>query len=270
MTSLTDRSRNVARQVPQAVRNLRYFSHGFRYARGMAPPTSTSAAPAPPREPSRLEAYFDAHQDGPGIWKWRHYFDVYDRYFARFVGQEVHVVEIGIYSGGSLAMWRDYFGEGCRVHGVDIEPACRAYESEHVDVFIGDQADPAFWARFREQVPTVDVVIDDGGHLAHQQIATLEALLPHLSPGGVYLCEDVHHPPNDFLAYMDGFARALHRGREEPSGFQQQVASIHQYPFVIVIEKPIRPVEPFDDAHRGSVWEPPSFWDRADEAARRR
>jgi Methyltransferase domain len=270
MTSLADRSRVLARQIPQVVRNLRNFSHGFRYGRAMAPPTPPRPTPAPPCEPSRLEAYFDAHQDGPGIWKWRHYFDVYDRHFSRFVGHEVHVVEIGIYSGGSLGMWRDYFGDGCRVHGVDIEPACRAYEGEHVEVFIGNQADPAFWARFREQVPVVDVVIDDGGHQAHQQIATLEALLPHISPGGVYLCEDVHHPPNEFLAYMDGFARALHRGGEESSGFQQHVASIHQYPFVIVIEKPVHPVERFDDPQRGSKWEPPAFWERAEQAAGRR
>jgi hypothetical protein len=270
MTSLADRSRVLARQVPQAARNLRTFNRGFRYGRALTRPTDPRATAAVPRDPSRLEAYFDAHEEGPGIWKWRHYFDVYDRHLSPFVGREVHVVEIGIYSGGSLGMWRDYFGDGCRVHGVDIEPACRAYAGEYVEVFIGDQADPAFWARFREQVPIVDVVIDDGGHEAPQQITTLEALLSHMSPGGVYLCEDLHHPPNEFLAYMDGFGRALHRGGEVPSGFQQHVASIHQYPFVVVIEKPAGAVAPFDDAHRGSEWQPPAFWKRAEEAAGRR
>src|SRR4051812_44526614 len=54
--------------------------------------------------PNPLRAFFDARREGPGIWKWTHYFDIYHRHFARFVGREVHVLEIGIYSGGSLEM----------------------------------------------------------------------------------------------------------------------------------------------------------------------
>ena len=44
------------------------------------------------------------------VWKWKHYCDVYHRHFSKFVGREVHVLEVGIYSGGSLQMWREYFG----------------------------------------------------------------------------------------------------------------------------------------------------------------
>ena len=62
-----------------------------------------------------LESYFDAHTTGPGIWKWRHYFDIYHRHFSKFVGKEVHILEIGIFSGGSLGMWKEYFGPQCRV-----------------------------------------------------------------------------------------------------------------------------------------------------------
>ena len=101
------------------------------------------------RQPAHLEnplrAYFDAHREGPGLWKWLHYFDIYDRHFAKFRGREVHVLEIGIYSGGSLAMWKDYFGAEGRIYGVDIEEACRAYEDDVTKVFIGDQADRQFW-----------------------------------------------------------------------------------------------------------------------------
>src|SRR3954468_13923984 len=67
---------------------------------------------------SPLERYFDSVSEGPGIWKWRHYFPVYHRHLSKFVDKEVHIVEIGIYSGGSLPMWLDYFGEGCHVYGV--------------------------------------------------------------------------------------------------------------------------------------------------------
>jgi cephalosporin hydroxylase len=211
-----------------------------------------------------LEAYFDAHTEGPGIWKWRHYFEIYHRHFSKFVGREVHVVEIGIFSGGSLEMWHHYFGDRCQIYGVDIEPACKAYASDSVRVFIGDQADPAFWARFREQVPVVDVVIDDGGHEPRQQVATLEALLPHMSAGAVYVCEDVHASANEFHGYVDGFSRLLHETavdaeafyNAEPTGYQRHVGSVHRYPFVVVIEKPEQPLRRFEAAHHGTEWQP--------------
>ena len=121
-----------------------------------------------------LSTYFDANVEGPGIWKWRHYFDVYHRHFQKYVGKEVHIVEIGVFSGGSLNMWREYFGSDCHIYGIDIEESCRSYEREGVEIHVGDQADRSFWEQFRREVPRVDIVIDDGGHTVRQQRTTLE------------------------------------------------------------------------------------------------
>jgi len=246
----------VRRTVTPLARPVLWASkseQGYRYGRGL--PAPNGAPRAAPSAANPLEAYFDAHTEGPGIWKFRHYFDIYHRHFVKFVGREVNVVEIGIYSGGSLNMWRSYFGPGCHVYGVDIQDACRAYEGEGVSVFIGDQADPDFWADFRRQVPDVDVIIDDGGHLVDQQIATLEAMLPHIRPGGVYLCEDVGGIHNRFQAYVGGLARNL-AATFEATGFNQVVGSIHLYPFAIVIEKPETTIERFVDERHGTEWEP--------------
>ena len=103
-----------------------------------------------------LLQYFAGHREGRGIWKFNHYFAAYDRHFSRFRGRNVHILEIGIYSGGSLDMWRSYFGPQPKIYGVDIEPSCKAYESDSVRVFIGDQADRSFWRRVREEVPDLD------------------------------------------------------------------------------------------------------------------
>jgi hypothetical protein len=65
----------------------------------------------------------------------------------------------------------------------DIEAACESYEDPQTKIFIGDQADRSFWERFKQDVPKLDIVVDDGGHEPDQQIATMEALLPHLRPG---------------------------------------------------------------------------------------
>lgn len=233
-------------------------AHGRRFGSGVVATVPRGPAPTGP-----LERYFDQHTKGSGVWKWRHYFPIYERHLAKFVGGEVHVVEIGVFSGGSLEMWHHYFGGGATVYGIDLEPACRAYEGPRTRIFIGDQADPQFWASFTANVPAVDVVIDDGGHKTHQQIATLEALLPRLRPGGVYICEDIQGERNPFLGYAHGLSQNLHAvGVDAPGGghvtspFQADIDSIHLYPFVMVIEKRDARVEKLIAPKQGTVWEP--------------
>jgi hypothetical protein len=225
--------------------------------------TSLAEAPNP------LQQHFDSVVTGKGIWKWLHYFDIYQRHFQRFIGQEVHVVEVGIYSGGSLDMWKEYFGPKCRVYGVDIEEACKAYEDERTRVFIGDQGDRKFWKQFRKQVPHFDIFIDDGGHLPEQQIVTLEETVPYLAPGGVYLCEDIQGTHNPFAAYVRGLATALNNEiLKDPadfggaaavvrtSNFQRSIHSVHLYPYVAVIEKTRTPVDELASVKHGTLWQP--------------
>ncbi len=163
-------------------------------------------------------------------------------------------------------MWGQYFGEQARFTGIDIEPACRAYESDRVKIAIGDQADPAFWHEFLSAVPEFDVIIDDGGHEADQQIETLEAVLPHLRPGGVYLCEDVEGPDHRYHDYINGLSRQLHAEspRRPPMThtalpFQRSIDSIHLYPFVTVIEKRSVPLDTLEAPKHGTEWQP--FYD---------
>lgn len=238
-------------------RSIIGFIRGYRYAKRLPAPNGGSVE----RSITPLERYFDSHAEGPGLWKWRHYFEIYERHLAHFCGQPVRVLEIGVFGGGSLTMWRDYFGAKCQMYGVDIDPSCRAYETDHITVFIGDQADPALWESVLSTVPEFDVIIDDGGHLAHQQIVTFEALLAHIAPGGVYLCEDIHGAAHPFHSYLDGFMRPLsvlpfpHGYEQFPaSSVQQHIASVHRYPLVTVVEKPAHRVTSFEAPRHGTEW----------------
>ena len=212
-----------------------------------------------------LRAYFDGINEGPGVWKWLHYFDVYHRHLSKFMGRHVTVVEVGVYSGGSLRMWREYFGADCRVHGVDIQSECKAYEDSYITIHIGDQADREFWKRFRELVPEVHVLIDDGGHLAEQQMVTLEEMLPTLKPGGVYICEDVQHIRNPFAEFVNSLASGLNAvvpigespvlGRQS-TPFQADIHSVHLYPFMVVVEKTDGSPDGFRAPKHGTQWQP--------------
>src|SRR5262245_3116872 len=94
----------------QSLRELPFLMRGFEFAeRWPSQKADASAGADGPENP--LQSYFDAHTEGRGIWKWTHYFDIYHRHLSKFIGREVHLLEIGVYSGGSLQMWRDYLGQ---------------------------------------------------------------------------------------------------------------------------------------------------------------
>ena len=166
-----------------------------------APTSAPRVSPAPPREGGAFSGFFNAHVTGRGIEKPVHYFPAYQRSLAQFIGRsEVPVVEVGVESGGSLEMWRSVLGPGARLYGVDVSAATKVHEhaDERTWIFVGDQADPRFWAEFRRRVPRVDILIDDGGHTPEQQITTFGEMFAHLSPGGVYITEDIFHVGNPF------------------------------------------------------------------------
>lgn len=265
-----DRLRDLAepRSIKSVMRTAPYIASGLEFARDWHANVSNnhgdSGVTIADEGKNPLRAYFDSHTTGRGIWKWNHYFEIYHRHFEKFVGREVSIVEIGIYSGGSLEMWKNYFGPRCKVYGVDIESACKAYEGNDVRIFIGDQADRSFWRRFKESVPSVDILIDDGGHTPEQQIVTLEEMLPHLRPGGIYLCEDIHGIHHDFAAYVSGLTSHLHTQvpipgpvlAAAPTEFQQAISSIHFYPFVAVIQRTDTPFPQFAGPKHGTEWQP--------------
>ena len=54
------------------------------------------------------------------IIKWSHYLSLYHRHFARFRGREMSIMEIGVNKGGSLELWKKYFGPKAKIYGIDI------------------------------------------------------------------------------------------------------------------------------------------------------
>lgn len=158
---------------------------------------------------------FQSH-DGRLTDKWSSYFPIYERHFSRFVGQSVRLLEIGVAHGGSLQLWKKYFGLKAEIIGLDIDQRCKAYEEEQITIRIADQALPL------PDLGPLDIVIDDGSHKPEEQAITFTRLWPTVMPGGIYLIEDCHH----------GYPYLAH----EP-------ALVYRYPWVVVAEKPERVVK---------------------------
>jgi 23S rRNA U2552 (ribose-2'-O)-methylase RlmE/FtsJ len=205
---------------------------------------------------NQLRHFFEKH-DGRLIDKWLHYFDIYDRHFAKFKDREVTVVEFGVSQGGSLQMWRDYFGPKARIIGIDINPNCKRFEDANTQILIGDQEDRGFLRSIAQQFPRIDVLIDDGGHTMLQQIHTYEELFPCVAADGVYLIEDLHtsywkkwggglRKRGTFIEYSKNLVDLLNTWHFPPESqpvnhdFAKSVESMHFYDSVLVIEKKLR------------------------------
>ncbi|NET17803.1 MAG: class I SAM-dependent methyltransferase [Okeania sp. SIO1H6] len=195
-------------------------------------------------------------ENNPGrlIFKWMHYFEIYDRHLSRFRNQEIHVVEIGVNQGGSLQMWKKYFGDNAYIYGVDINKRCKQLEEERIKIIIGNQENRNFLKQMKNLCPRIDILIDDGGHQMLQQINTFEELFPHISENGVYICEDLHtsywanfgggyRNTNNFIEYSKTLIDKLNAWHSKDTesfqvtDFTRSAYSMHYYDSVLVIEK---------------------------------
>lgn len=199
-----------------------------------------------------LREIFENHT-GRVVHKYDHYLEIYERYFSKYIDKEVVILEIGISHGGSLQIWKKYFGPKVRIYAIDINPECKKLEDENVKIFIGSQEDPEFLKQIVNQVPQPDIIIDDGGHTMKQQIVSFEILYPFLKNSGIYLCEDTCTSywyeydgglkrKGTFIEYSKKLIDALYAGhinsKKFPvNDFTYQTSSIHFYDSIVIFEK---------------------------------
>ena len=124
--------------------------------------------------------------------KWSSYLDVYESKFSSYRDRPIKLLEIGVYHGGSLQLWKKYFHPESKIIGVDIDPRCLEYTEENIIIENGDQSSPEFWNEFFKRHGKFDIIIDDGSHHNSHQTITFMMAWPNLNDGGIFLVEDLH------------------------------------------------------------------------------
>jgi len=107
--------------------------------------------------------------------------------------EPLRLLEIGLYNGGSMRMFREFL-PNATLHGIDIDPRCLAYQDEipNSQVRLLDQANPTALLAFIDELGgAYDLILDDGGHTMEQQLVSFNTLWPQVTPGGVYVIEDI-------------------------------------------------------------------------------
>lgn len=137
------------------------------------------------------------------VHKWHHYIPVYDKYLSMYRDKKIKILEIGVSKGGSLQMWRTYFGDEAIIFGIDIDQNCKNYDNIAGNVRIGSQDDESFLISVIDEMDGVDIIIDDGSHMMDHIRKSFKYLFPKLNDSGLYIVEDLH------AAYWPGYGGGL-------------------------------------------------------------
>lgn len=191
-------------------------------------------------------------KNGRVVDKWTHYPAVYERHFSEYRGTNFKMLEIGVFKGGSLELWREYFGPDATIYGVDINPECAGFVDPPNQVRIGSQDDPEFLKSVVAEMGGVDVILDDGSHNAPHQAASFRALFPLLKDGGLYCIEDIHtaywpgvyeggyRRPGTAIEITKSIIDDMHSWYHESGEVwvsAKEVLAVHVYDSICVIEK---------------------------------
>ena len=104
----------------------------------------------------------------------------------------IRLLGIGVFDGGSLNLWRRYFGEEAIIYGIDVDPSCANLAALEAEVRIGSQSAKGFLDSVLKEMGGVDIVIDDCSHLSEDVIASFLHLFPKLESPRHCFIEDLH------------------------------------------------------------------------------
>jgi SAM-dependent methyltransferase len=199
-------------------------------------------------------ALWDLFQNNTGrkIHKWVHYFPIYEKHFNKYIAKPLTFIEVGCGRGGSLQMWKKYFGPYARIIGIDIAPRCKAFEEEQISVRIGNQSDVEFLESVIEEFGSPDIILDDGSHIMSDIISSFNFLYPKIDKTGIYMVEDLHttywieyegglRKENTFIekckSLIDELNAEHSRGQSSVTDFSKTTLSMHFYDSMVVFEK---------------------------------
>lgn len=203
---------------------------------------------------NKLRSFFEKNEANL-INKWDHYFDIYDNHLRKYKesGERIILLEIGVFQGGSINLWRDYFDNNVEIYAIDINPLCKSFEQEGVNIFIGSQEDKQFLEEVIKKIPSPHIIIDDGGHSMKQLITSFEVLYPYLKNGGIYLLEDLHccywynygggfQKKDTLIEYSKHFIDKMHAwysesDRLKPDYYTKNVYGMHYYDSILIFDK---------------------------------
>jgi len=119
------------------------------------------------------------------------YLDLYEELLSSKKETAKNVLEIGIYSGGSIKLWNDYF-INANVYGCDISRApCFLNTLERVKCIQTNAYSQESVDFFKNQNIQFDFMLDDGPHTLESMKLFINLYVPLMKDDGIFIIEDV-------------------------------------------------------------------------------
>ena len=125
------------------------------------------------------------------------YFHIYEKIFQSIRKSASNILEVGIYWGGSVKLWRDWF-PSAQIYAVDI---CNmdfikneSIKNDHnITLFTDTNGydDSFIQNNFQSKNIKFDMILDDGPHTLQSNIDFINKYLPLLTETGILIIEDV-------------------------------------------------------------------------------
>jgi len=198
---------------------------------------------------------------GTDKWGTHFYASHYTKHFNKLRNKKLKILEIGVggytntkKGGESLRMWKRYFPKSM-IYSIDIYDKSILQE-KRIKIFQGSQADKVFLKDIYNQIGSLDIIIDDGSHIADHVLTSFKTLFPLLKEGGIYVVEDIQTsywpsftensdnlndsstPMNFFKTLTDGLNyQEFLIPNYTPSYFYLNIIAIHFYHNLVLIYK---------------------------------
>lgn len=141
----------------------------------------------------------------------------YEPFFEKFRNRPINLLELGVFQGGSMMLWQDYFHSDSNIVGIDNQP--KQYERElKVYDCAQDDADKVR-AVCNDFGDLIHIIIDDCSHVAEPTERSMQILFPYLVSGGFYVIEDwgtgywpswFDGAPYIYSPHYNGMAKVIH------------------------------------------------------------
>lgn len=119
------------------------------------------------------------------------YLETYQTLLAPFLGREISLLELGVHSGHSLLLWREFLPDA-KIAGLDLRAEPENVSGlDNVTYVCGRQEDPGVLDRVAARHGPFDLIFDDASHVGRLTKASYLHLIGHLKPGGLYIFEDI-------------------------------------------------------------------------------
>ena len=127
------------------------------------------------------------------------YLDKYEFFLDKFRDDEFTLLELGVFWGGSLRMWKKFFPKA-QIIGVDLLEDCQNFTESRIRIETLDLSKIENLESLKKYQPRI--IIDDASHFWSHQIKAMSVLFSCLPSGGIYIIEDMETSFRLFIESM--------------------------------------------------------------------